>query len=128
MMNLLSDVLDQQVIDCTDRKAGKVDGIALEIRTGAPPRVAYLDIGPDVLARRFSARLERLVLRLYRRVRAKASVPFQVPWSAVRNVGVSVTLSVDSRDYCDDVENWLRVHIIEKIPFNAHGAHREGHD
>jgi sporulation protein YlmC with PRC-barrel domain len=129
MMDLLRDVLDQQVIDCTDRKAGKVDGIALEIRTGAPPRVAYLDIGPDTLARRFSGRLERLVLQLQRRLRGKESEPFQVPWSRIRHVGVSVNLSVDSRDSsADGFENWLRVHIIEKIPLNAHGTHRERHD
>jgi sporulation protein YlmC with PRC-barrel domain len=126
MMNLLRDVLDQQVIDCTGGRTGKVDGIVLEIRSGAPPRVACLESGSGILARRLSGRLERLVMRLRRRMSGKESEPFQVPWSEVRHVGVSVNLTIDAP--ADPVENWLRVHIIERIPFNAHGTHRERHE
>jgi hypothetical protein len=128
-MNLIRDVLDQQLIDCNDRKAGKVDGIALEIRDNEPPRVAYLDIGSEVRARRISRHLENLVRRLREHIHGAPSQPFQVPWSKVEKVHISVNLNVDATDYSDfRVENWLREHIIRKIPGNAHHKHQEKAD
>lgn len=122
-MNLLADVLDQQLIDNLDRKSGKVDGIAIEIREGEPPRVAYLDMGLHVLARRLSRRLERFILRHFGTDR------FQVPWSEVETVDVSVRLKGEATDYSAfGVENWLREHFIEKIPGNAHHKHQEKAD
>jgi hypothetical protein len=121
-MRLTADVLDQQVIDCCQRKAGKVDGIAIEVFNGAPPRVAYIEIGSNVLARRVSKRLERFVRKLH----AKS---FRVPWSAIAKVDVSVTLNVDAANSpLYDVEKWLRTHIVEKIPFSAHHKHQEKND
>lgn len=122
-MNLAADVLDQQLIDCRNRKSGKVDGIALEVRDGEPPRVAYLDMGAHVLARRLSRRLERFLLRHF------GTDSFRLPWSAVESVDVSVRLKVDSTEYSRySVEKWLREHLIEKIPGNAHHKHQEKAD
>jgi sporulation protein YlmC with PRC-barrel domain len=119
-VRLVSDVLDQQLIDCRKRKSGKVDGIALEVREGEPPRVAYLDMGIHVLARRLSRRLERLMQRW--------SQGFEVPWSKVQKVDISVTLTIDVTDYSAfRFENWLREHIIRHIPGNAHEKHQEKH-
>ena len=128
-MNLIRDVLDQQIIDREGHKAGKVDGIALEIRADGPPRVAYLDIGTDVLARRFSTRLERFVQSIHRRVQGARRKPFQVPWQNVERVAISVNLDVDCTEYSSyHVEKWLRDHIITKIPGNAHHKHQETND
>lgn len=128
-MNLLHDVLDQQIIDVEQQKAGKVDGIAIEIRDDGPPRVAYLDIGMDVLARRFSSRLERLVQRIHRRSQGESRRPLQVPWDKVRNVAISVSIDADDKEYSNfHVEEWLRDHIITKIPGNAHQKHQEKND
>lgn len=128
-MNLLRDVLDQQIIDCNQTKAGKVDGIALEIRDNDPPRIAYLDIGSEPRARRISRRLERLVRKLRDRVHTEPSRPFQIPWSQVERVHISVNLRVDATEYSGfRVENWLREHIIRKIPGNAHHKHQEKAD
>lgn len=44
-MHLVREVLDKQVIDPNHRKAGRVDGIVLELRPGAPPRVAFIEVG-----------------------------------------------------------------------------------
>jgi hypothetical protein len=121
-MRLTADILDQQIIDCCQRKAGKVDGIAIEVFDGAPPRVAYIDIGTDVLARRLSKRLERFVRKLH----AKS---FRAPWSVVLKVDISVTLNVDAANSpLYDVEKWLREHIIAKIPGSAHHKHQEKND
>ena len=117
-MNLVRDVLDQQIIDSRNQKSGKVDGIALEIREGEPPRVAYLESGVHVLARRLGRWLERIAM--------KWAEPTKYPWSVVEEVEISVRLKVDSTDYSDfRPENWLREHIIEKIPGNAHHKHQE---
>src|SRR3954452_22165173 len=43
-LHLVRDVLDTQVLDREKRPMGKVDGIGLELRDGAPPRVAYFEI------------------------------------------------------------------------------------
>jgi hypothetical protein len=123
-MNLVRDVLDQQVIDCEQRKSGKVDGIALEIREGEAPRVAYLDIGPNVLARRLSRRLERM----FERMRGLSN-EFRVPWSKIEHADISVNLTIDaSHTPAFTVENWLRDHVITRIPGNAHQKHQEKHD
>lgn len=128
-MNLMHDVLDQQIIDIEQQKAGKVDGIAIEIRDDGPPRIAYLDIGMDVLARRFSSRLERFVQRIHRRAQGQSRRPFQVPWRKVRRVTISVSVDVDDKGYSNDhVEEWLREHIVRKIPGSAHRKHQEKND
>jgi len=120
-MNLTADVLDQQVVDSRQKKTGKVDGIALEVSEGMAPRVAYLDIGPEVVARRLSKRLASFIHKRRR--------PFHVPWSVVEKVDVSVTIEMDTTDSpASDAENWLREHIIEKIPGCAHRKHQEKND
>ena len=128
-MNLIRDVLDQQIIDREGHRAGRVDGIALEIRPDGPPRVAYIDVGTDALARRFSTRLERFVRRIHHRVQGEHRKPFQVPWQKVVQVSISAHLDVDCAEYSSfHVEKWLRDHIITKIPGNAHGKDQEKND
>ena len=125
-MKLMHDVLDQQIIDRDGHKAGKVDGIALEIRADAPPRIAYLDIGTNVLARRFSSRLERFVQRIHRRVQGDGRKPFQIPWEKVDRLGISANVDCDCSEYSSfHLERWLRDRIITKIPGNAHGNPQE---
>ena len=51
-MRLVHDLLDIQILDARRRRAGKVDDILLEIRTGQPPRVAAIEIDALTLARR----------------------------------------------------------------------------
>ena len=124
-MNLVRDVLDQQVIDSEERKTGKVDGIAIELREGLPPRVAFLDIGPDVVTRRLSVRLGRFAERLRRRF----AEPFHVGWADVKKVHGDVRLHVDAeKSSAFVVEDWLREHIVCKIPGNAHQKHQEKSD
>jgi hypothetical protein len=51
-MDLIRDLLDQLVVDRHGREIGRVDGVIVEIRESAPPRVAAIEIGPAVLAYR----------------------------------------------------------------------------
>lgn len=115
-MDLLLDVLDQQLIDKEDRKAGKIDGIAIELRDGKPPRVAYLEMGTDALARRISPRLERWLQR-WREGRGRTVKPFHVPWSKVKKVHLTVDVEVDAeKEGVYHVERWLSEHVIGPIP------------
>ena len=119
-MDLVTDVLDQQLFDRKNQKCGKVDGLALEVRDGEAPRVAYLEMSTQALARRISRRLAR---------RFKVP-PFLLPWSKVERVDVSVHVNIDADDYPEafTVEIWLRDHIIKRIPGNAHQKHQEKAD
>jgi hypothetical protein len=58
-VDLIRDVLDKKAVDRHGRELGRIDGITLELRSGAAPRVASLDIGPSVLAGRISPVLRR---------------------------------------------------------------------
>lgn len=129
-MNLVRDVLDQQVIDRKQQKAGKIDGIALELREGQAPRVAYLAVGADVRFDRVSERLARFVRTLGKRLRhGQSPKPFHLPWSTIERASISVNLNVEATEYNDFyLENWLRDHIITKIPGNAHHKHQEKND
>ena len=115
-MDLLLDVLDQQLLDKHDQKSGKVDGIAIELREGKPPRVAYLELGTDPLARRISPRLERWLHALRARMGRKVE-PFRVPWSKVKKVHLTVDADVDgAEEPAYHVERWLAEHVIGPIP------------
>ena len=119
-MNLVCDVLDQQLFDRKHEKCGKVDGLGLEVRDGEAPRVAYIEMSTQALARRISPRLARLF----------HAPPFRLPWSAVESVDVSVHVDIDANDHPEafSVETWLRDHVITKIPGNAHHKHQEKAD
>jgi sporulation protein YlmC with PRC-barrel domain len=117
MVELVRDVLDQQVIDRFGRKAGKVDGVGIEIREGEPPRVVYLDLGTDVLARRISPRLERWVQSVRRWLHVRETRPFHVQWSQVTKVALDVNADIDAAESGPyDVEHWLAEHLIGRIP------------
>jgi hypothetical protein len=51
-VDVVRDLLDKLVIDRHGCEIGRVDSIVLEVREGAPPRVAGIEIGPAVLAYR----------------------------------------------------------------------------
>jgi len=60
-VDLVHDLLDEKIVDRNGRELGRVDSIVLDIRDGAPPRVAALEVGPAVLADRIMPLLGRIV-------------------------------------------------------------------
>jgi hypothetical protein len=89
---LVRDVLDVQVFDRAQRPMGRVDGIALELRDGAPPRVAYLEVDAASAWRRFGARFGRWA----RRVQASwGGGPYRFRWAEVRALSIHLELGVD---------------------------------
>lgn len=116
-MELGLEVLDQQVIDRHGELMGKVDGILLELRAGRPPRVASLVIGGGTAARRIHPRWAEWLLRWRRRWGPRDDQPLVVPWSQVMKIGIDVQVDLDAKQSSAWAwENWLRDHVIGRIP------------
>jgi hypothetical protein len=94
----LGEILDQQLLDRHERPMGMVDGLILQVRDGRPPKVSHLLAGGVTLARRLSPPIRWLVLWFARRYGVRRGEPYRIPWSAVRDVGVSVAVDLDARD------------------------------
>ncbi len=110
LIPLIRDVLDAQVLDRRDQAMGKVDGIALELREGAPPRVAYLEIDGATAWRRLGERFGRWARRAARRW---GGAPYRFTWAQVRELTVHVALDVDAEQTSAfALERWLR----ERLP------------
>lgn len=116
-MDLIRDVLDKQLRDRNMQNMGKVDGIVLELRDNAPPRVAYLEVGPPVLARRLGERLSAWIARIDRRFGDGRGAAYRIPWSLVRPGIIDLEVNVDVEDTpAYAFERWLRRTIVCRIP------------
>jgi sporulation protein YlmC with PRC-barrel domain len=111
-MELGRAVLDQQVMDAHGNHMGKVDGIVLELRPGAPARVSHLLIGGTTLLWRIHRGLARWVER-----KRGEGHPTRIPWRRVVKIGIDVRVDVDAeRSPALHWEHWVRDHIIGRIP------------
>ncbi len=114
-VHLVRDVLDEQLFDRNDRRCGKVDGIILALRPGAPPRVIAIEAGGPAAARRLWKPLARLLLRGVRRWGLRE--PYRIPWNLVKQTGPKVALDLDAAD--TPLLRWedrVRERIIGRIP------------
>jgi sporulation protein YlmC with PRC-barrel domain len=117
MLLLVHDILDKQVKDIDGANAGRVDGIVLELRDGAPPIVRYIEVSPITMLARISERLARWYARQDAKLRIDRGRPFRVPWQYVRPDGPTVTVDLDvEATPINALEDWLRVKIVERIP------------
>jgi sporulation protein YlmC with PRC-barrel domain len=116
-MLLVRDVLDKQMVDRHGTRMGKVDGLVLQLDADGPPRVVYLEAGVPTLASRLGAAFGRWVAGLARRWGGEHPDSFRIPWSSVRAVTLEVSVDTDvEATRLNVVEDWLRVHIVERIP------------
>ena len=117
-MHLFREVLDKQIVDREECRLGRVDGIVVELRDGAAPRLVRLELGMVPLARRISLRLERFAESMHNRLGVRRSARYGLPWEKVLDVNVHrVRVDVDAEDTpAYDWERWLRTHVVEKIP------------
>ena len=115
-MDLIRDCLDKQLDDRFKRRMGRVDGIILEVETGRPPRVAYVEIGVRTLMNRLSSRLGKIVGRLLMRFDFSPD-SYRIPWGKLR-VGLNkVTADVEAeKTPALEWELWLRKRVIGRIP------------
>jgi hypothetical protein len=108
-------VLDQQLVDRTNINMGKVDGVVLQLREGAPPRVAAILTGGHLLARRLHPQFEDLARWLSRRCHPGQLEPMRIPWDKVMKIGVDVKVDI-AADEGMPWEHWVRDHILCHIP------------
>lgn len=116
-MRLFADVLDQQLHDINGHNAGRIDGIVLELRDAAPPRLRYVEVSPITLLARFSERLARWYARFDRRLGPGRGTPFRIPWSRLTRERRAFTMDLDvEATSINAFEDWLRERIVEHIP------------
>jgi sporulation protein YlmC with PRC-barrel domain len=115
-MHLVRDVMDTQLVRRDGLRVGKVDGLVMELREGAPPRLAYIETGTGVLARRLSPRLWRWIGRLRGRLgETGGGDVVRVPWAKVCDVGVDIEVDVEETA-ATQLQDWLVKRIISKLP------------
>ena len=116
-LHLVAEVLDEQIKDRDEENAGRVDGIILTQREGKPPLVSYIEVSPITMLARLNRRFAHWYARHDRRFGEGRGVPFRIPWSRVTHGGPTlvVDLLVEATPI-NGFEDWLRRHIIERIP------------
>jgi hypothetical protein len=116
-IDVIRDLLDKQLLDRSETKMGRIDGIVLAIGDGAP-KVDHFELGFAVLASRLHPRVEKWFVALRNRRSVRRSARQMVPWSAVQEItphGVKLDLdAIDTPAF--DWERWLRDHVVSKIP------------
>jgi len=114
---VVHDLLDKPVLDDERRNIGRVDGVVLELRRGAAPRVAAFEIGGRVWARRLGPRMARWVEWMGKRWPAVANGVTRIAMRDVRHVGITVSVKCDGRRLPTLAwEQWLRRRVIGRIP------------
>lgn len=117
-MNLVHDVLDKQVVDRNRRNVGRVDGVALELRDGRPPRVASVVLGGEVAMRRLGRRPARLAAWLRRVLAPAVAGPTTVPWESVTVIGKEIQIDAEAEATpALALEVWLRDNIVCRVPW-----------
>jgi len=117
MIRLVAEVLDKQVVDARGTKAGRVDGIVLELREGRRPLVKAIEISPITLLARFSHRLAAWYARYDAKLGAGRGVPFRIPWSRVTRQGPILEMDIDVRATpINALDDWLSRTIVRRIP------------
>ena len=112
--HIVRDVLDAQVVDGNHQPLGKVDGVVIELRPRGRPRVAAIQLGAPVLARRLRQPLRSIVGWFARKWHAQVMT---VPWRNVKDIAVDVQVHLDGHEPETRVwERWLAEHIVDRIP------------
>jgi len=117
MIRLIAEVLDKQVVDTNGDNAGKVDGMILEVRDGAPPRVVAIEVSPITLLARFNRRLATWYAKRDARLGHGRGTPFRIPWENIQRSKLSILIdsAVDDTPI-NALEDWLRAKIVDRIP------------
>ena len=77
-MDLVRDLLDQAIVDSRGHAMGRVDGIVVELRQEAPPRVVSLAIGATALGERLPPAIGRWVKAIQARLNIAGRHPAEI--------------------------------------------------
>src|SRR4051794_16919922 len=96
-IHLARDLLDKQLLDRNGYHMGRCDGIEIVIDDAgkSQPRIAIIESGGAVMARRVHPTFERWFRALARRWGLRRGRPARVPWTKVKSVGINIKLEVD---------------------------------
>ena len=117
-LDLVRDLLDQQLVDRSGTKIGRVDGLVIEVREDGPPLVDHIQVGAVVLARRLGPRTERLVRWVRSRFVKDDKPPIEIRWPLVAEINQHhIKLSISAETHpVNNAEEWLRENLLKKIP------------
>ncbi len=119
-IHLVREVLDSQLYDRRGVPMGRVDGLVVALRDGAPPKLLRIESGLDVAAARLSPRLGRWVRALGRRWGKRGGEPVRIPWEKVIRIGPEVDLDVGAEETAALAwEQWLYDRVLSRIPFSG---------
>jgi sporulation protein YlmC with PRC-barrel domain len=115
-VDVVRDILDKPVVDRNGREMGRVDGIVLDQRTGEPPRLSAVLIGPSVLGSRLHPTIGRWVAALERGLGVDQGRPVRVDFDDIKAIDGDVTIDLAIGDTTAGiVEQRLRAWLL-KIP------------
>jgi sporulation protein YlmC with PRC-barrel domain len=115
-MDVVHDLLDKYVVDRNGREMGRVDGILLEVRANAPPRLANILIGASVLGSRVNCVAGRWVHGVEEGLGIGDERPVRIDFSHVDEIGEQVKVDLTAAESrADRLERRLRDWIL-RIP------------
>src|SRR5690348_10367708 len=107
-MHLVADVLDEQLLDNQGNRAGRIDGIVLELRDDRPPCITHIEVSPITLIARFSRRFAKRYARWDARLGNGRGVPFRIPWGRLEQTGKAWRFDMNAEDTpIFALEDWL---------------------
>jgi hypothetical protein len=117
-MDLVRDLLDVQLVDQNKRKIGRVDGVLIEVRDGAPPLVVAMEVGPLTLLRRLHPALARWLRALAVRWLPVSLRSVQLPLTLFQDVGEDIQLRIDAKADRRQLrfEKWLSRTVVGPMP------------
>lgn len=116
-VNLVRDLLDNQVNDTYGEKLGRVDSVVLDIAADGSIRVAGLEMGGALCARRVSKRLVPLAARMRSWWGTGHATPTHIEWSQVVQLTHDVETSMEAERAPNlSFERWLRLRVARHIP------------
>jgi len=115
-------LLDRQVVDPDGGMICKVDDVELEPADDGGFVVTALLSGPLALGPRLPGRLGRWTVALARRwAEEPHPAPRRIPFERVTELGSAVVVDRSRDDLrIARLEDWVRIHVIERIPGSRH--------
>jgi hypothetical protein len=117
-MYVYRDILDKQLVDQSECKMGRVDGLVMRIRSGSPPIIESIELGMTRVGERLHRRIGRWIESASLRLGVRRTPRYLIEWSKVKSVDdhhIQVTVDNES-EASSDWEWWLRTRIVDRIP------------
>jgi hypothetical protein len=116
-VKIANDLLDKQLLDREKRKAGRVDGLIVELRDDEPPHIVAIECGFAVCAARVSERWSRFAIAVGKKLGVRKTPRYRIPWEKVLDVGFDIEVDVDGPESPMMAwETWWRRRVLSKVP------------